>query len=100
MARSRDAARGVRDIAQDIGTAIVLLERAIESQAEEDCMLLSFTVTTPWAGREEYLVVARFMTGGDRMVAFSSGPTVWEALKTFSNRFANKTLTLKEDKYA
>ena len=88
-----------RDITQDIGQAIGGLERTINRWSDEDMHLLSFTVSTPLKGRADYLIVARFTDGTSKKVAFSSGDTVYDALRTFANRMANKQLKLREDEY-
>lgn len=88
------------DMRAAVGQSLVNLERAIERLSGEDVHILSFTVTTPAAGRPDYLVVVRVEQGGERLVAFHNADTVWEALKGMADRIVNGTLKLKEDQYA
>jgi len=83
-----------------VGSALIRLENSVERWAEEDVRLVSFTVSTPYKGRADYLVVGRFEAGTNRYVAFHSAETVYEALKGFCDRMENKTLKLREDQYA
>jgi len=99
VSRSREAQQGLRNIAEDVGVSLIRLEKTHDDWAGEGVMLTSFTVSTRYKGRGDVLIVARLTDGNQKWVAFQSGETIWEALKSFANRMSNKQLQLKEDKY-
>lgn len=84
----------------DLGHSIAMLDRAVDRRAEDDERMLTMTLSTPYNGRADYLIVARFECGTERMVAFHSAPTAWECLKGFCDRLHNNSLVLREDEYA
>lgn len=79
---------------------MVLFARKIDDYAEEDIYLTGLSVRTPWAGYEDFLVILRANIGGEAKVAFVSGNTMWEAMKTAGDSFVNKSLKWKADEYA
>jgi len=100
MARTREHARGARDLVQDIGGAIALLDRAIDRLAEDDIRIYSWTVKTHYAGRDDWLAVVRAEAGQNKLVAFHSAETGWELIMGLANRINNKSLKWGEDEYA
>jgi hypothetical protein len=95
---ARGSSRGV--VAENIGQTIIMANGVIERLFEEDVVLLSLTVQTPYKGREDFLVVGRFRNGGVSMVAFHGAATFYEAIKGFLDRLINRTLVFREDQYA
>ena len=91
---------GAADISGRVGQTVIIADGVIERMAEEDVILMSMTVQTPYRGRDDYLVVGRFQAGGRSLVAFHGASTFWEAVKGFLDRMINRTLVMKEDQYA
>lgn len=87
-------------VLERIGTALVRADLAILDRGDDDEMLLTITVQTPWKRGADYLVVGRMLTGGRHIVAFHGADTLYEALRGFSERFVNKQLVWKDDEYA
>lgn len=96
---SSNARQGRALVVENIGAALVSLDSAIYRDGDEGTRLLSFTVSTPWKDRADYLCVCRYDVDGARMVSFTSGATVYECLKATADRIVNRSMVLKEDSY-
>lgn len=96
---SSNAKYGGRLVVENIGYSLVTCDKKVEEYADDDYYLMSFTVQTPHKRGSDYLVIGRIETGGDKMVCFHSGDTLYEAVKGFCDRFVNKSHKLREDEH-
>lgn len=82
------------------GAQIMRLETIQENMAEDMSYIKGMSVRVPATREEEVLIVVRAHIEGTDVVAFSSGITVFEALRTTVARLQNKSIKWKVDEYA
>lgn len=84
----------------NIGMTLVNFEERRERLEEESVFLKGFSVKLDGVDEGDVFIVLRADTEDGARVAFGSGPTLAEALRSTLERLYNRTLKWKEDQYA
>lgn len=88
------------DLAKSIGVSIGRIDMHLDKLEGDEIFFRGLSIKSPSESQGDFFVVARWYVGGDAKVSFHSAATLWECLKGFCDRVANRTMTFKDDQYA